>query len=39
MIGYVKDSDSNETMSFKVRDNKLLKCTAKNGKKLVIYWI
>ena len=25
MIGYVKNFDSNKTMSFKVRDNKLLK--------------
>ena len=25
MIGYVKHFDSNNTMSFKVRDNKLLK--------------
>ena len=25
MIGYVKHFDSNKTMSFKVRDNKLLK--------------
>ena len=39
MIGYVKNFDSNKTMSFKVSDNKLLKSTTKYGKKLVIYWI
>ena len=34
MIGYVKHFDSNKTMSFKVRDNKLLKSTAKYGEKI-----
>ena len=33
MIGYVEHFDSNKTMSFKVIDNKLLKSTAKYGKK------
>ena len=37
MIGYVKHFDSNETMSFNVTDNKLLKSTTKYGKKVVIY--
>ena len=32
MIGYVKNFDSNKTMSFKVSDNKLLKSTIKYGK-------
>ena len=36
MIGYVKNFDSNKTMSFKVSDNKLLKKYNKNGKKLAI---
>ena len=38
MIGYVKKFDSNNTMSFKVCDKKLLKkytSTPKYGKKLV----
>ena len=39
MIGYVKHFDSNETMSFNVTDNKLLKSTTKYGKKVVIYCI
>ena len=32
MIGYVKNFDSNKTMSFEVGDNKLLKSTTKYGK-------
>ena len=39
MIGYVKHFDSNQTISFKVSDNKLLKKYSKVWKKLVIYWI
>ena len=37
MIGYVKHFDSNETISFKVSDNKLLKKYNKIGKGLAIY--
>ena len=36
MIGYVKNFDSNKTMSFKVSDNKLLKSVIKYGKELAI---
>ena len=36
MIGYVKNFDSNKTMSFKDGDKKLLKSTTKYGKKLAI---
>ena len=36
MIVYVKNFDSNKTISFKVGDNKLLKNTTKYGKKLAI---
>ena len=36
MIGYIKPFDSNKTMSFKVSDNKLLKCIKRYGKRLVI---
>ena len=36
MICYVKHFVSNKTMSFKVSENKLLKSTAKYGKKLAI---
>ena len=36
MIGSVKHFDSNKTMSFKVRDNKLLKKYKKYGKKFTI---
>ena len=32
MISYVKNFDSNKTMSFKVGDNKLLKSTLEYGK-------
>ena len=32
MIGYVKNFDSNKTMSFKVGDNKLLKKQQNMGK-------
>ena len=35
MIGYVKQFDSNKTMSFKVSDNKLLKKYKKIWKKLL----
>ena len=34
MIGYFKHFDSNETMSFKVNDNRLLKCILEYGEKL-----
>ena len=34
MIGYVKHFDSNKTMSFKVRDNKLLKKYNKKWEKI-----
>ena len=34
MIGYVKDFDSNKTMSFKVSDNKLLKRYNKTWEKI-----
>ena len=37
MIGYVKDFDSNKTMSVKVSDNKLLKSSKRYGKRLAIY--
>ena len=36
MIGYVKNFDINQTMSFKVGDNKLLKKCNKYVKKLAI---
>ena len=36
IIGYVKHFDSNETMPFKIGDNKLLKLIMKYGKKLAI---
>ena len=36
MIDYVKNFDSNKTMSFKVGDNKLLKSTTKYWEKLAI---
>ena len=35
--GYVKDFDSNKTMSFKVKN--YLKCKTKYGKKLAVKWI
>ena len=37
MIGYIKHFDNNNTMSFKVSDNKLLKSIKRYGKRLAIY--
>ena len=37
MVGYVKHFDINKTMSFKARDNKLLKKYTKIWGKLAIY--
>ena len=39
LIGYIKNLDGNNTMSFKVNDKKLLKNITKYGRQLLIYWM